>query len=193
MISLNSINSSVSSVEIKSESGQALSIDGSGYITSNINGTVTVSATDLDIRNLVFATDKVDASGSSVSVSNTVAVSSTDLDIRDLTQTDEITAYQGGTWTVVVDTVSSWKTSAQSVTGTASELAATPLANRSKLEIQNLGNRDVFISTSNAVTLANGFLIPSGSSYSESLSADVDIWAIAESGTQDIRIAEYAA
>lgn len=40
---------------------------------------VTVTATNLDIRDLVFATDKVDVSGSSVTVS------ATDLDIRDLT------------------------------------------------------------------------------------------------------------
>lgn len=40
--------------------------------------TATVSATNLDIRDLVFATDKVDVSGSSVTVS------ATDLDVRDL-------------------------------------------------------------------------------------------------------------
>lgn len=45
---------------------------------------VTVSATDLDIRDLAFASDKVDASGSDVTVSNTVNVAATDLDIRDL-------------------------------------------------------------------------------------------------------------
>lgn len=39
--------------------GTAISVSG----TVAISGTVPVSATDLDIRNLVFATDKVDASG----------------------------------------------------------------------------------------------------------------------------------
>jgi hypothetical protein len=42
--------------------------------------TATVTATDLDIRDLVFATDKVDVSGSDV----TATVTATDLDIRDL-------------------------------------------------------------------------------------------------------------
>lgn len=47
--------------------------DGSINITDNggsitVDGTVTVTATDLDIRNLVFATDKVDVSGSSVAL-----------------------------------------------------------------------------------------------------------------------------
>lgn len=43
-------------------------------ITNDIGSPIPVSATDLDIRNLVFATDKVDASGSSVSISNTPTV-----------------------------------------------------------------------------------------------------------------------
>jgi len=51
--------------------------DGSLNITDN-SGSLTVDATNLDIRDLAFATDKVDVSGSSVTVS------STDLDIRDL-------------------------------------------------------------------------------------------------------------
>lgn len=62
--------------------------DGSINITDNggsltVDGTVTVTATDLDIRNLVFATDKVDASGS------TVIVTATDLDIRNLSSAQD--------------------------------------------------------------------------------------------------------
>lgn len=38
------------------------------------NASIAVSATDLDIRDLAFATDKVDVSGSSVSISGSVAV-----------------------------------------------------------------------------------------------------------------------
>lgn len=51
---------------------------------SDAGGSLTVDATDLDIRDLAFATDKVDVSGSSVSVTGTVDVSATNLDIRDL-------------------------------------------------------------------------------------------------------------
>jgi hypothetical protein len=52
-----------------------------------ITNTVTVSSTNLDIRDLSFATDKVDVSGSSVSVGNfpaTQPISAIDLDIRNL-------------------------------------------------------------------------------------------------------------
>lgn len=71
---------------------QKLAVEADGSI--NVNA----SATDLDIRDLVFATDKVDVSGSSVTVS------ATDLDIRDLAfATDSVTAHQGGTW--VLDSI----------------------------------------------------------------------------------------
>jgi hypothetical protein len=66
--------------------------DAGGSIT--IDGSVTVSATDLDIRDLAFATDSVDVSGSDVTVSNTVTVQATDLDIRDLSATsDSVSAH----------------------------------------------------------------------------------------------------
>lgn len=55
---------------------QQLAVEADGSI--NVNATI--SATNLDIRDLVFATDKVDVSGSAV----TATVSATNLDIRDL-------------------------------------------------------------------------------------------------------------
>lgn len=59
---------------------------------SNFPASQVVTATDLDIRNLVFATDKVDVSGSEVALDaatlaalETITVVATNLDIRDLT------------------------------------------------------------------------------------------------------------
>jgi hypothetical protein len=72
-----------------------LSIDGSGNLliagTVAISGSVAVTATDLDIRDLAFATDKVDVSGSSVTVS------ATNLDIRDLTHASDSVKIGDGT------------------------------------------------------------------------------------------------
>lgn len=73
---------------------QGLTVEADGSI--NVN----VSATDLDIRDLAFATDKVDVSGSEVSLDSTtlaalenITVSATDLDIRNLVfATDKIDA-----------------------------------------------------------------------------------------------------
>lgn len=51
-----------------------------GHVTvDNFPATQPVSATDLDIRNLVFATDKVDVSGSTVAISGTVPISAATL------------------------------------------------------------------------------------------------------------------
>lgn len=57
----------------------------------NVANVIAISATDLDIRDLVFATDKVDVSGSEVSLDaatlaalENITVSATDFDIRDL-------------------------------------------------------------------------------------------------------------
>lgn len=186
MLSLNDIDSAISSVAIKSEAGQELAIDGNGFITIT-NTSFAVTATDLDIRNLVFATDKVDVSGSSVTVS------ATDLDIRDLAfATDSVTAHQGGVWTIASDSISSWKVSTETVGLTEGELVSTPLANRFKVEIQNLSSKDIYIAPATGVTTANGFKIPKGSSYENGLSADVDIFAIAGSAGLDVRVAEYA-
>ncbi len=86
-----------------------LAIDASGYVTSNINGTVTVSATNLDIRDLTHVSDSVqvgdgtnimavDASGYiTVNVNGTVTVDATDLDIRNLAATQDNVAISDGT------------------------------------------------------------------------------------------------
>jgi hypothetical protein len=62
---------------------------GSLLVVATQDGVWDIQATDLDVRNLVFATDKVDVSGSSV----TATVSATNLDIRDLVfATDKVDA-----------------------------------------------------------------------------------------------------
>lgn len=61
-----------------SDGTDTLAVNTDGSINVQFSGTVTVAATDLDIRNLQFATDSVDVSGSNVTVS------ATNLDIRDL-------------------------------------------------------------------------------------------------------------
>lgn len=88
------------------------------------NASLAVTATNLDIRDLVFATDKVDVSGSSVSISGTVAVTQStspwvigdggssitvdavNLDIRDLAAaTDTVSAWtKDGTGNAITST-----------------------------------------------------------------------------------------
>ncbi len=68
----------------------AVNADGSVNVTDNA-GSLTVDGVDFDIRDLAFATDSVDVSGSTVELGATtlvalenITVSATDLDIRDL-------------------------------------------------------------------------------------------------------------
>jgi hypothetical protein len=98
-------------VDLDGDSVAAFMRDGAGTAITSTGGkldvqignaSVVVTAVDLDIRNLVFATDKVDASGSAVSITGTVAVtqstspwvvSAVDLDIRNLASAqDSVTA-----------------------------------------------------------------------------------------------------
>lgn len=161
---------------------------------------ITVSATDLDIRDLAFATDKVDVTGSEVSLDSAtlaalenVVVSATDLDIRNLVFATDKVDVSGSSILTQMDAFDVWKATAQSITTTASQIAATSLAGRLSITIENLGSKDIYIGASNAVTAANGIKIAAGSSFSETLGAGATIWAITPSGTADVRIAEFAA
>jgi len=166
-ITLDSLDSSLHSVEVRNAAGQALAIDGSGYITANINGTVTVTATDLDIRDLLFASDSVDVTGSTVGITGTVQTAPAGLDV--------------------------WQTSSVSATATAGEIAATPLANRLRMIIQNVGTGDVYLGEDNTVTDTTGICLPKGSSFEFPYGVTANIWAICATGkTATLRVAEYA-
>lgn len=165
-------------------------------ITNDAGNPIPVNATDFDIRDLAFATDKVDVTGSEVSLDaatlaalESITVSATDLDIRDLTfATDKVDASGSE---VKQDSYDSLKHSAQSVTTTASALAGTALANRVKMLIQNLGNKEIFIGADNTVTTSTGVKIPAGGSGEFMFSAASTPHAIS-SGTADVRIMEMA-
>lgn len=78
------------------------------------------------------------------------------------------------------------------VTTTAAELASSPLAGRMKLQVQNLGNRAIFIGHSNAVTSANGYRVAAGATAVFEFGEDLDLWAISSGGSQDVRILQLA-
>jgi hypothetical protein len=206
-ITLDRLDSAFASIEIKDASGQALAIDGSGFLTTNINGTVAISATDLDIRDLDSAQDNVEiqnAAGQALAIdgsgfltvngNGTFTVSATDLDIRDLAfATDSVTAHQGGVWSFTIDNVSTWENTVETPGTTAAEIVATPLANRCKMIIQNTGNQDAYIGPDNTVTDANGLCIPKGSSAELPFDVTADIWAITGASTTTLRVSEFAA
>lgn len=106
-----------SSLPIRTEAdGDVVAIISDATITSqklkvNANGSIDVNATatDLDIRDLVFATDKVDTSGSTVELGATslaalenITVSATNLDVRDLVFATDKVDVSGSTVTASI-------------------------------------------------------------------------------------------
>ena len=156
----------------------AVNTDGSLNITDNggsitVDGSVTVSATDLDIRDLSHSQDSVKIGDG----------------------TDFLAVNADGSLTVQANFAgfSTWQTKSVSVTSSATQLDATPLTSRLYVEIQNLGNRDIYVGPSASVTTANGLKISKGSSQAIQLDDGADIYCITDSGSSDVRFAEYAA
>lgn len=192
MITIDQILASLHSIRIADAGGDELAIDANGKI-----GAI-VEATDLDIRNLTFSSDKVDASGSVVALDATtlsalenITVTATDLDIRNLTFSQDKVDVSGSVIETVEGGYDTWSVTAATVTTTESTITA--LANRLRVEIQNLGAQDIYIRESTGVSASNGLKIPKGSSYEQALDAGASIYMVTASGTSDVRIAQYAA
>lgn len=160
------------------------------------NASVAVSATDLDIRNLVFADDKVDVTGSAVTVSNTVTVSATDLDIRNLVfATDKVDVSGSSVFTVedapgVLDTLS------KAVTTTSALLYTSP-TNQSRVKIQNNGNQSIAVGPSgvtfSGTPATDGYIIAAGDAEEFVISEATPLHAVSKGGTQDVRVCTIAA
>lgn len=185
--------------------------DGTDFLAVNADGSINavVSATDLDIRNLAFATDKVDVGGSVVALDATtlaalenITVSATDLDIRDLSHAQDSVKIGDGTDFLAINTDGSINTTqasasaaargATSVTTTATKIIATNLAGRRKVIVQNMGNKDMFFGHNNSVTTANGLRVSAGSSIEIEFGSTLDLYGITASGTADARYLEVA-
>lgn len=242
-----------------------MAVNGDG----SINTVSTVSATDLDIRDLSASQDNVAISdgtdtlainadgsinitdnGGSITVDGAVTVSSTDLDIRDLSAAQDNVSISDGTDTLAVNADGSinvsfsvdtaddaadsgnplkvgsravdgaltavsasndradmladmyrrvWinkapnvaaQTSVATVGLTAVQLAATPMPGRTTMTIQNRGNKSIYIGEANTVTTANGLEIPAGASFDIDYGEDLDVWAISGTASQDVRVFE---
>jgi hypothetical protein len=67
------------------------------------------------------------------------------------------------------------------------QLVSSALDSRTKLWIQNTGNRTVYLGAS-GVSAATGFAIPGGSTMLLDAGPNLDFYAIADSGTQNVRV-----
>jgi hypothetical protein len=192
----NSLSSTSGALHIRIDSQTAdvsvsatdLDIRDLAFATDSVDvsgSSVTVSATDLDIRDLAFATDSVDVSGSSVtaSISGSVEVTATNLDIRDLSAaTDSVDAKMSAS-TILA--------SANSISTSAEAVVASALSGRRRLLIQNLGASPVYLGDS-GVTTSSGIRVSAGANVELELGASAALYAVCAAGTADVRILEMA-
>lgn len=82
---------------------RALTTDVNGYLQVDVLTLPAVTATDLDIRNLVFATDKVDASGSTLGANSGVDIG--DVTINNASGASAVNIQDGGNSITVDGTV----------------------------------------------------------------------------------------
>lgn len=175
-----------------------------------VNASLVVTASQLDIDDLDYTVDSVTAHqggtwdiGTLTSITNdvniadggnSITVDAVQLDIDDLVYTsDSVTAYQGGSWTVSLTedvTNGAIKNSAASVTNSAAQVLASPLAGRTSVIIQNLGDKEVYIGFDGTVSSSNGLQLPKYSNVELQADANAAIYMIAASGTQDVRFLE---
>ena len=125
----------------------ALRVSANGsLIIDSITNSVTVTATDLDIRDLAFATDSVTAhqGGSwSVDVDNTVTVQATDLDIRDLSAATDSVSISDGTDTLAIEADGSINVNSTVAKEGDEEFAGSDIAGDGLVEIPSTSYVDV--------------------------------------------------
>lgn len=150
----------------------------SPWVIGDGGASLTVDATDLDIRDLSAASDSVsswlkDGTGNAITSTGgslNVAVTST-VSINDAALANSALA-------TVPETVG--LTAAQIVDG------GDELASRKYLYLYNNGNRMAYMGAS-GVTTASGFPVPPGSILEARIGAAVDVFMIADAAAQNIR------
>jgi hypothetical protein len=155
-----------------------LAIDASGNIgVTDAGGSLTVDAVNLDIRDLTAASDSV-ASWLNDGSGNAITSTGGALDVN-IANAGEISIDFTHNTAIAA--------SAESVTTSSGALIASPLANRENVWVYNHGNKVVYLGQS-GVTTGTGFPIFPGSLLEAKIGAAVAIHAVAESGTQDVRV-----
>jgi hypothetical protein len=191
---------------VRSSDGTLIGNVSDALKVSFTNASLAVSATDLDIRNLVFATDKVDVSGSSITMT------ATDLDIRDLVAaTDSVSAWtKDGSGNSITSTASALDVNIKSgdlddslsnasianesrTVGTSAiaTTAAAALAGRKWLYLANVSNKSMYFGKA-SVTTANGFPVFPGDKHEFRIGPAVVTNVIGEAAGLDLRVMELS-
>lgn len=168
------------------DNGGSITIDGTVSISGDVNVTQgtspwVVSATDLDIRDLDAAQDSV-AAWLSDGAGNALSSTGGALDVN-IANAGEIAIDLTHNTAILAD--------AETVTTSSGALVTSPLANRENIFMYNNGNKIVYIGES-GVTTGSGFPLFPGSLLEAKIGPAVAIHAVAESGSQDVRILQLS-
>ena len=177
-VDLNAADDSVAAW-LSDGSGNAISSTGGALHISDAGGSLTVDATNLDIRDLTAASDSVaawafDGTGNAI----TSTAGALDVNIASGTVTTSDAALADSAIKALAETVTN--TAAQIVDG------GDELASRKYLFLYNNGNKTVFIGET-GVTASSGFPLPPGSILEARIGAAVDVFAISQAGSQNVR------
>jgi len=158
------LDAGTSSIAI-SDGTDTLAINGDGSINA------TVTAADLDIRDLTHVSDSVKVGDG----------------------TDFLAINADGSINVAQASASSFLVTQKTVPATASgtQLLVSALAGRRAITIQNLGAQDMYISDGTGTTTSD-LKIPKHTSITKDWGPGIDVYGITPSATTDVRIEEEA-
>lgn len=160
----------------------------SPWVIGDGGGSITVDATDLDIRDLTAVSDSVAShmfDGAGTALTSTLVGADQALDVNIV---NEISVNDAA----LANTAIANAAATLAVAGTAQDAVASPLANRKYLYIRNQDNKNIFIG-STGVTAANGFPVSPGMVIEMRAGASVDIEFVGSTGaTPEIRTLELS-
>lgn len=163
--------------------------DTSPWVIGDGGGSITVDASDLDIRDLTAASDSVASwtmDGTGTAITSTVVGADTGLDVNIINSTVTVND------AALANTAIAAAANSLAVADTAEDVVASPLANRKYLWIYNNDNTRVFVGQS-GVSAASGFPVSPGSYLELRAGAAVDIEFVGQAGkTPEIRTLELS-
>lgn len=168
--------------------GNAIGSTGGALHVADGGGSLTVDATDLDIRDLDAASDSVAAwikDGAGTAITSTVVGPDTGLDVNVVGGTIEVSDAALANTAITADAVT------LTAANTAEDLVASPLANRKYLWVYNNDNRVMYIGPT-GVSAADGFPIPPGAYMSLRAGAAIDVEWVSEKASHAARYMELS-
>lgn len=182
-LDIRNLDYTLDNVGIKGATGNQLVVNGDGSL--NVTGSVTATNNTEKAEDAAHSSGDIGAYVLSVRQDTLAASTSASGDYQSL-KTDALgriytnDSHQTAVFSAI--TVSD---------ASATDLVVTDLANRKKILIQNISGRTIFVGVA-GVTISSGIRLTGGSSAELEVGAGINLHAISQGGTADVRILELA-